>query len=340
MWGWAFLGWGVLSVVLALQLSHASSLELAQSFQCIAANWVVWPFLAPLLHQLTHAIPLRKKNWVRVLPVYFCAAAGAISLATLAQNTLHPAHVGEPPTLGGEYEERRRLFFSLHNVIVLLAIMSGSHAIYFYGLARAQERQSLELEKRLSEARLQMLTMQLQPHFLFNALNSIAALMYENIEQADNMTVALADFLRLTINLPPAQEVPLNEEMEFVRHYLAIELVRFGDRLSFHEQVSPELAAVPVPVLLFQPLVENAFRHGFQKIKGPCRLCLEASRSGTFLKLTLSDNGPGRRPGSKEGTGLGNTRARLKALYGDAATVELNSGVGCVVTLLLPLPCA
>ncbi len=219
---------------------------------------------------------------------------------------------------------------------ILFVVLAMSHALLFYKRGQEREKQTLELTAGLAQARLDALKMQIQPHFLFNALNSIAALVHKDANAADEMIGALSEFLRCTLTSSARHEVPLLEELEFVRRYLAIELVRFGDRLQCTQDVPPETFGALVPMLVLQPLVENAVRHGLSGVSGPARLTIRARRENGTLRLTVSDNGPG--PGEKpeEGVGLANTRARLRELHGDAARVEIRTADGFTVELTLP----
>jgi LytS/YehU family sensor histidine kinase len=219
---------------------------------------------------------------------------------------------------------------------ILFVVFAMSHALFFYKRGQEREKQTLELTAGLAQARLDALKMQIQPHFLFNALNSIAALVHKDANAADEMIGALSEFLRCTLTSSARHEVPLLEELEFVRRYLAIELVRFGDRLQCTQDAPPETFGALVPMLILQPLVENAVRHGLSAVSGPARLTIRARRENGTLRLTVSDNGPG--PGEKpeEGVGLANTRARLRELHGDAARVEIRTADGFTVELTLP----
>lgn len=220
---------------------------------------------------------------------------------------------------------------------IYLAILSVAHALHFYRRSQARERRSLELESGLTKARLDALRMQLQPHFLFNSLNAIAALIHKDPEAADEMVAALSDFLRLTLERPTEQEMPLRRELEFVERYLAIEKVRFGDRLHFSFDIPADTHAALVPALMLQPLVENAVRHGLEPKLAGGKLTITARRENGHLRLSVADNGAGlgEHP-TREGIGLHNTRARLGELYGSNATLELHSEEGVEVLVSLP----
>ncbi len=232
---------------------------------------------------------------------------------------------------------RRQSFVVWQNGLLLVAVIAISQALYFSRKSASRAQQAAELELSLNEARLKALTMQLQPHFLFNALNSIAALMHESVEKADEMLVALADFLRLVLVAPQSALIPLDDEMRYIRQYLAIEKVRFGDRLVFEEQLSGECLNVKIPFLLLQPIVENAFKHAFQKMETPCKLIIQSECDGASLILRVRDNGAGKDAVRSEHTGLGNTRARLRLVYGAAAGLRIFNEGGCVVEIQIPI---
>ncbi len=212
-----------------------------------------------------------------------------------------------------------------------LAVVSVAHSFYFY-------RRSLARDTSLAQARLAALKMQLQPHFLFNSLNAIAELVHKDPDAADEMLVGLSSLLRLSLETSGEQMLPLRREMEFVEHYLAIEHVRFGDRLRFELEVSPDTQAALVPAFLLQPLVENAVRHGLEPRAGAGRLTVRACRRGASLQLSVADNGVGLSEAApwREGIGLTNTRARLNALFDGAASLELCRGDGLTVHVTMP----
>jgi LytS/YehU family sensor histidine kinase len=179
--------------------------------------------------------------------------------------------------------------------------------------------------------------MQLQPHFLFNSLNAIAALVHKDPDAADEMIGALSDFLRLTLESSEEQEVPLRRELEFVERYLAIEKVRFGERLRYRIDAPAETLDIRVPALLLQPIVENSIRHGLAQQVAAGEIEITARKQNGTLFMTIRDNGVGlgaREP--KEGVGLGNTKARLRETYGDRASLTIADQNGAVVDIQLP----
>ena len=194
------------------------------------------------------------------------------------------------------------------------AIMGVAHAFVFYERARERERHAVMLETGLTKAQLQTLQMQLNPHFLFNTLNSIASLIHENPRAADKMIGSLSDFLRLTLKTSGRSEVTLREELEYLDHYFTIEQIRFGDRLRVEKQIDPAVLNLLVPVLILQPLVENAIKHGVEKQLSPVLVRITAKFASDFLQLQVADNGRGLKDVANaklaEGVGLSNTRAR------------------------------
>lgn len=207
-------------------------------------------------------------------------------------------------------------------------------------------RQNIELaqlNERLAQAQLSALRHQVEPHFLFNALNSIAGLIRENkSNDAIAMLVTLSDFLRRTLSGSNRQEVPLSEELEFVRLYLATQKVRFAERLQLSVDVPTELQGAAIPNLILQPLVENAIKHGIEKRKEGGCVRIAASSQDNRLHISVSNDGPSLVPGwdsASTGVGVANVRARLKALYGDAASfvMKARSLGGVEVAITVPL---
>jgi LytS/YehU family sensor histidine kinase len=216
------------------------------------------------------------------------------------------------------------------------------NVIEFYRRYQAGALKSSQLETQLARAELQALKSQLQPHFLFNTLNSISALQLTNVEAAHRMTARLGDFLRLTLDASGVNEVPLRREIEFLQSYLEIERLRFEDRLLVRIDVEREVLDVPVPNLILQPVVENALRHGVGSRIGRGRIEVAARRLNGQLRIEIRDDGPGLREPGREGIGIANTRSRLQQLYGNASNFTIFNAPegGAAVVLEIPLTVA
>jgi LytS/YehU family sensor histidine kinase len=202
-------------------------------------------------------------------------------------------------------------------------------------------RRSQEREQELIRGQLELLKGQLQPHFLFNTLNSISWLMREDVEAADNMMASLGELLRTTLSVPATEEVTLRQELKLLELYLAIERARFQDRLKVLVNVDPQTLDCNVPCLLLQPIVENAVRHGISRLDRPGLVEIRAQCVRSELLISILDDGPGISSESawKEGIGLGNTRARLEKHYGEIQSLRYsnrNEG-GLTVEIRLPL---
>jgi sensor histidine kinase YesM len=224
--------------------------------------------------------------------------------------------------------------------LAYVALIGLAHAGVFHRRYREREQQAAHLSSRLNEARLRALQAQLQPHFLFNALNGIATLLRRDPAKAEEMLLSLSELLRIALSGSHRQEIPLQEELDFLGRYLAIQRMRFGDRLQVSEEIEPSALDCLVPALLLQPLVENAIRHGLEPSGQPGKLSIAASRNGGWLRLTVEDNGVGLRPGEQDraGVGLANVRERLAALHGAAHEFDMAEGPrgGVVVSIKLP----
>jgi two-component system sensor histidine kinase AlgZ len=208
---------------------------------------------------------------------------------------------------------------------VLLYLLAAT--VHYLGLAltesRAAERRALELRALAREAELRALRAQIDPHFLFNSLNSISALTASDPPAARAMCLELSEFLRATLQLGARERIPLGDELALVGSFLAVEKARFGSRLAVEEDVEEEARRCPVPPLLLQPLVENAIRHGIAHLLEGGAIRLTAGTAGGRLRLAVENPADSARPrGRASGVGLENVRARLRTLYGSAARLE------------------
>ncbi len=312
-----------------------------------SANWFLWGILSLLIFRVVRwmfALELGE-FWHFVLHV---PIGMAVTLIYSAIRTLISAlliyldePVGEPTIVTVEY--LRVLFvdvFLLDQSMSLFSIYIGiTAACYAFQYYRPALR-AIRLESRLNEAKLEALKMQLQPHFLFNTLNSISVLVHKDPDLAERVLTQLADLLRTTLSRGKQQLISLREEVSFLNQYIAIEEVRFGDRLQYKSEIEDGLWDAQVPAMILQPLVENAIKHGISKRASASQLELRGWREGERILIEVEDDGVGLPEGLKrEGVGLSNTRARLEQHYGNQQefTITNREDSGCVVRLVFPL---
>jgi signal transduction histidine kinase len=309
--------------------------------------WYAWALLAPLILMVARRFPLEKGVWLRSLPVHILALVVLtvahiglfewvrMSLSHIMWTPVKPiswwSKVGETILANFDFE-----------MIAYWAIVGAYSAVRYHGEAQERALKASRLDAQLAEAQLQALQRQLHPHFLFNTLNAISALMHRDVEAADQMLSRLSDLLRIALDQRGQQEVALKDELEFLQKYLEIEQARFGDRLTVEFSIDPETLDAQVPNLILQPLVENSIRHAVAVRIEPGHIAVKARRVEDALELTVRDNGPGMPPGRlaspARGLGLSNTRSRLERLYGAAQhlTFAEPPGGGLIVTVSLP----
>jgi sensor histidine kinase YesM len=233
------------------------------------------------------------------------------------------------------------LAFAPVSVMFYWGIVIVDHAIDYYRRYQERELRASLLEAQLVTAELQVLKMQLHPHFLFNTLNTISALIHESPDEADEMISQLGDLLRMTLETAHVHEVPLTQELDFLKHYLAIEQTRFQDRLRVTMSIESETLDAMVPNLILQPLVENSIRHGIAVRPEARSIEINSWHNNGMLCLRVADDGPGLssdRVPFKEGVGLTTTRRRLHSLYGNKHDFSLRNSPlgGLVVELTIP----
>jgi signal transduction histidine kinase len=380
-WLGSLLLWGLITLGFATQLVFAAGVEWQPALIASGREWAPWGIFSPIVVALALRFPFERQRWFLSLPVHLLGCTAVVVASGLISETLgsndaplgppwrrpfggppggrenrppgmrddRPQRPGLQPRGAGQRPDRPGfggrgplLMRARLNVPVYWIVVSVTTAVLHSRRARERERRSLELAASLAQSRLAALRAQLQPHFLFNALNAISTLVHKDPNAADEMIANLSDFLRLTLEHGDAQQLPLARELEFVRRYLAIEQVRFGDRLTVHIDFAPETLVALVPVLILQPLVENALKHGLQPKRGPVSLQLSARAENGSLILVVADDGVGIRPESNEplGTGIGmaNCRSRLQELYGNRASLTLEPQPEGGTRAILQLP--
>ena len=299
-------------------------------------EWIFLGALLPVTYHLGRKFPLRRERWKSALAIH---VAGALVLC-LGWATLG---VGLARLLG-RYPADNYINWVLTSipwsVFMYFTVLGCVFAVTYFVEAREREAHASRLAAQLSEARLGALRGQLHPHFLFNSLNAIAVLVREqNTAAASRMLELLSDILRQVLRADQPHEIPLANELAFVEQYLAIEQVRFSDRLRVEWVVDDRARDALVPGFLLQPIVENAIKHGVAKRADAGQIEISARVVDHQLELAVSDDGVGMQPETREGVGLANTRERLKTLYGDAAgmTIERPADGGTRVVVTIPL---
>jgi two-component system LytT family sensor kinase len=324
---WTLVGLAIASEIYLSGNFLGRSITWGEAISDSLEDWYVYGALSlPVVWFARRFPPELGTRWVTA--GVHLGAALVFSLVYIVVRTL----VGEVDSwIGGEPASFGEIFHPLlvrtlpFNLLVYGVIISVSHALDYYGKYNERTVQTLELEKHLTEARLQALLHQLKPHFLFNTLNGIASLMHTDVEAADRMLVRLSELLRITMSQTGAPKTTLRDEIAFLERYLDIEKIRFHNRLDVVIAIDEDVIDAQVPSLILQPMVENAMRHGIEPHARTGHIELRGFREDGNLVLTVSDNGAGisdEGPG-REGIGVANTRARLAELYGAKQKFEL-----------------
>lgn len=354
-----------LTVLVILQTSWGNGASWQEVFGAVLRNWLPWVVLGPVLWWLVKRFPLfGSKKW-RNLAVHFAASLVMLLLAELlVAFVVHPATrpifqqaAAENPQIREVRSNRRgpqlrqreyRLrpkplarkfpaWFLLNWLFVLIG-----NALLQRRADEARKRRNLELQNELSQARLRELQNRLQPHFLFNTLNSVSALILVDPEKADDMVNRLSQLLRRVLQSSEKPLIPLREELDLLRDYLAIEQVRFSDRLSVQEFVEEETLGCLLPPLALQPLAENAIKHGIEPKSEPSVFAVHTRIQAGLLHVQLIDDGIGGESKDHQGgfgIGTENVRRRLETAFPGEATLEVKfpDGGGTAVSILVPV---
>ena len=308
--------------------------------------WYSWACLTPFILRVTSAFPLDRRTWKIAVPVHLAGVliATLLHIAMAVASRIATYWVFGESLDSWRSEAQRMLILNFDwEMMTYWTIVGLGHALRYNYEARARELSAAQLETRLIEAQLQALQRQLQPHFLFNTLNTISALMHRDVEAADATIARLSDLLRMSLQQVGTQEVPLKDELDFLSKYLEIEQTRFRDRLTVVFDIHPETLDALVPNLLLQPLVENAIKHGIGPRPTPGQIAVRARRVGAMLEIDVQDNGVGlsaaRLTDFNRGVGLSNTRSRLDRLYGSLHRFEFRQPAegGLLVLIAIPL---
>lgn len=347
-WLMTFLGFTALGFLnfeyrylddLARDRSHTFAVRLFEEMTGVYVGLLLFPLFLWLVRRAR----MRKDNWWRMAPlnllIFVAISICDTTLMGMSRGLLAPVF-GLGTYDYGNMLYRYPMEFAQHVLLFSIAVC----IIYFadsYRDARNHQLATADLEARLAEAQLQNLRLQLQPHFLFNALNTISSVMHEDVSRADTMLAQLSDLLRRTLQLSQSQEIPLKDELSLLQLYLSIMEERFGDELKVDFEVDPALSEVLVPQLILQPLVENSIRYARGTHAPKLGIRILASNDRGELMLRVRDNGPGisnLEDGQwRKGIGLSNTEQRLASLYGESQRMFLENAGGLTVTIRVPL---
>ncbi len=338
--GWTIIGLFFVSPIIAQALATQTEIPWRRALSSFL-DWYIWGLLFPLIWWVCQRFPLARSKLHLRFPIHLACglvvslvfvvlmlvkSSLLIDRGELSFESLH----GLPGYLLGGIE----LF-----LVPYFAIVAFLHAVSYYDKRHERQLKTTRLEAQLALAHLDMLKMQLQPHFLFNTLNAISALMHRDVDAADRMISLLSDLLRFSLEKDDRHQVPLSSELEFLNRYLAIEKIRFRDRLMIDMDVESECLAAQVPRLILQPLVENSIKHGIAMRSAAGHVAIHGRRIGNRLRIQISDDGPGLTGAEiRDGIGLANTRARLEQIYSGGHSFELQNGPDGGVLVRLEIP--
>src|SRR5271157_1013761 len=363
IWAVSFGVWMLVSLsasgsIYELYRARGYPMSFASVFASELSQILTYAPLTPLAFALGIRFPIQRGNWARRSLLHLSFAL-VFSLAHVILRGMTP-YAAWDPKVGGftsavwnsqahifevKWQVFKNLFLS--NVVdditgTYVPIVLIAHAVSYYRRFRDRELHSAKLEMQLARSHLQTLKSHLQPHFLFNTMHSISALMLTDVRAADKMMTRLSDLLRMSLESSGIQITGLNRELEFVASYLEIEKVRFAERLNVVLDIAEDTLDAQVPSLLLQPLVENAIRHGISRLSSGGVIWITANRDGSDLCLRVRDNGPGlvTAANAPSGTGLGlhTTRERLQTLYGNEQSFEIHNAPGGGAEVCVRIP--
>ena len=307
--------------------------------------YYIWACIAPLVLWLGKRFRVERRSWLSSLlvhiPTSVIVAVVQLLFAELVAQSIRP----QPTKLYDAFTQIQQTFVVYFhiNLLTYWAVLGVGYSREYYRKFRDREMRAAQLQIQLTQTQLHALKMQLHPHFLFNTFNTISSLMHRSVDEADRMLALLGDLLRYSLQNVGVQEVPLSEELEFLKKYLEIERSRFGDRLRVTFNVDPSVLNQKVPNLILQPLVENAIRYAVAPRANGGSIEVSVLRRERSLQITIIDDGPGLPAEfnlqTSRGIGLKNSAERLTQLYEDEQRFELVNKVphGLQITIAIPL---
>src|ERR1700677_102847 len=349
IWALSFAVWTFVALAYTVTIYQLyRSTEMATSFTDVLAlqcsQVIPYALLTPFVFAFANRYPVQQTNWGK-RSLLLLAGGAVFTIVHVALRGMTPYAYWDPhvrhwvSAVWDAETHRVRIQWYMYQALFLTSVVDDiittylplvliAHVASYYQKLRERELRTSQLQAQLEKARLQALKSQLQPHFLFNTLHSISALMLTNVEAADRMITRLGDLLRLSLESADTQMTTLTPKLEFVSCYIEIEKVRFEERLKVTIDVAPETLDASVPHLLLQPLVDNAIKHGISKLTSGGEIRISVTQDDADLHIEVRDNGPGfREPvhSCSGGVGLRNTRERLETIYGQDQSVEVLS---------------
>jgi two-component system LytT family sensor kinase len=302
----------------------------SRAFLGVAPHYILWALFGIAIARLARRWPIKRPHLPARIALHLLLSFAFYGIDCLASVTFLPALVRDPQLT--PFVMHVLLLRGFYDDFVLYWVIVGVVLLIEETNARAR------LQREFAVAQLTSLRSQIQPHFLFNTLNSIAELLHTDAAAAERMTESLAELLRGTLELGDGHEIALRDELQLLDLYLAIQQVRFSDSITIERSIDPAVLSACVPPLLLQPLAENAFRHGLSRRRQQGRLVVTVRRDGDRLFLQVRDNGAGLPADLREGVGLRNTRVRLEQLHGAGQSMQVAEapGGGAQVTITLP----
>ena len=348
LYGWflSFAGWGLVALFLGLNFVRATVVPWTHALHAAIRDQLPWAVLTPVIFRFAARHLIDDANCKRNLTLHL--VAGVVVIWGIHQwkvfvDAAGPGPHRRPSISATDFDPSAHrevpppppawdfFHFSSVEIPIYLMIISAAHTLHFYRRAEMRSGQ-------LARARLQALQTQIHPHFLCNTLNTIAGLIHKAPDKAEDVVQMLGDLLHFLLRADPESQIRLEREIDFVEKYLAIMHVRFNHRVRYEFHIAPDTLAASVPVLLLQPVVENAIKHGLEARPEGGKITIQAQRDNSCLRLRVCDTGVGiPNPADVvEGIGLSSTRARLQEFYGDAASLEIFSDAGTTVLITIP----
>lgn len=322
-----------------------------QPFSILAAlnsqmlRFQIWTVMSFVIVWLDYKFRQRFQSWHHLFPLHLLSGIFWSSIATGILCVLYWLFDGLLNSRFSSLAEVIKTAWVSNLVMGIVGykiILTTNYALDYYKKFHEEKHRSALLETQLAQAQLQALKMQIQPHFLFNTLNSISNLALENPRATVQMIARLGDFLRLTIDNNGTQQVSLEKEIEFLKCYLEIEQIRFSDRLKVEIDVAPETLSASVPNLILQPIVENSIKHGISKSMTAGHIGIRVKRRGNMLQMQIQNDGVVITQNGngiiKEGIGISNTRQRLRQLYNNDFCLDLMPLEAGGASVMLEIP--